>query len=179
MSRKEKSRGLHPGNSAGHYSFRGVCSDEEEDATCRSDLDDEGDDDDRCDVDGNDDGIHSGASDGSGYHSSGQGIEDGEPEEGCESALRLVHVGPSLVRAGIEQWLKGLSRFLDPRRLRLVECVVTMPENFDRKLAAELPVRVTLGGSEAVQRVAQECDVFLFSGTFRRSAGGWRIAGRS
>ena len=29
--------------------------------------------------------------------------------------LRVAHIGPSLVRAGIEQWLKGLARFLDPR----------------------------------------------------------------
>ena len=89
---------------------------------------------------------------------------DDEWDDVCEAPLRIVHVGPSLVRAGIELWLKGLSRFLDPRRVRLVNCVVTIPDECDRRLAAELPVEVILGGRDAVRKAARECDVLMFWG---------------
>jgi glycosyltransferase involved in cell wall biosynthesis len=147
----------------GYYGLRLVCSPEEdEDSECRDTRDGEDGDpgqvgagrhgDDSCDLDQ------------SGYLYSGQGTRDDEPGDECETPLRLAHVGPSLVRAGIEQWLKGLARFLDPGRVRLVECVVTMPENLDWSVAAELPVPVTLGGEEAVRKVSRECDVLMFWG---------------
>src|SRR3954454_10778175 len=89
-----------------------------------------------------------------------------DSDEVYPDSLRVAHIGPSLVRAGIEQWLKGLARFLDPRRLRMVNCVVTMPDQCDRRLAAELQIPITLGGRDAVRRVARECDVLMFWGPY-------------
>jgi hypothetical protein len=75
--------------------------------------------------------------------------------------LRAIHIGQSMVRAGVEQWLKALIRFADPRRLQVVRCVVTSREDFDPEVAAEMPIPVELGTREAVRRAASDCDVLL------------------
>jgi len=78
--------------------------------------------------------------------------------------LRLVHVGQSMVRAGVEQWLRGLARFLDSRRIQLVKCIATVPRHYNPGVVAEMGVPVELGGREEVRRAARECDVLLFWG---------------
>jgi glycosyltransferase involved in cell wall biosynthesis len=86
--------------------------------------------------------------------------------------LRIIHVGQSLMRVGgIEVCLKGLIRFLDPRRARLVKCIVTPTVNFDPAAAAELGAPVEVGGAETVQRAVDEADVFLCWGP--RDLGDW------
>jgi glycosyltransferase involved in cell wall biosynthesis len=86
--------------------------------------------------------------------------------------LRIVHVGQSLVRVGgIETCLKGLIRHLDPRRARLVKCIVTPTDNFDPSAAADLGVPVEVGGAECVRQAAREADVLLCWGP--RDLGAW------
>ncbi len=90
----------------------------------------------------------------------------GAPEAGDEPPLpdrplRVVHVGQSMVRAGIEQWLKGLVRFLDPRRVRVERCIVTASIYVDPGVAAEIGVPVDVGQGDAIREAARECDVIL------------------
>jgi len=77
--------------------------------------------------------------------------------------LRVIHVGQFLFRAGIESWLKSLSRFADKRRLQILRCVVTSPVN-DVRVMREFDVPVEVGGRESVRRAARDCDVLLVSG---------------
>ena len=77
--------------------------------------------------------------------------------------LRVIHVGQSLLRAGIESWLKALIRYSDPRRLRFERLVVTSP-TVDQRMIREMPVPVEIGEAASVRRAAQDCDVLLVSG---------------
>jgi glycosyltransferase involved in cell wall biosynthesis len=85
--------------------------------------------------------------------------------------LRVTHVGQSMVRAGIENWLKGLMRFLDPSRVRIVKCIATAPEEVDPTVTSEMGVPVEVGGADVVQRAARESDVMLCWGP--RQLGEW------
>lgn len=78
--------------------------------------------------------------------------------------LRMIHLGPSLMRAGVEVWLKGLTRFLDPERLVLTRCLVTHAELFDPEFAAELPAPCEVVGREALRRAVADSDVLMFWG---------------
>jgi len=91
--------------------------------------------------------------------------------EGPERPLRVVHVGPSLMRAGVEVWLKGLARFLNPERLVFTRCLATHPEFFDPEFAAELPMPCEVAGRESVRRAVAESDVLMFWGP--GEMGGW------
>jgi glycosyltransferase involved in cell wall biosynthesis len=73
----------------------------------------------------------------------------------------VIHVGQSMVRAGVEQWLKSLVRFLDPQRVRVVRAIVTAPDSVDGSLLAEMPIPVEIGQEEAVARAAREADLLL------------------
>jgi hypothetical protein len=75
--------------------------------------------------------------------------------------LQIAHVGQSLVRGGVEQWLKGLIQFLDPRRARVTQCIVTDDQLVDPEVAVELGITVEIGQQAAVRRAARECDVVL------------------
>lgn len=74
--------------------------------------------------------------------------------------LRVIHVGQSMVRAGIEQWLQGLIRFSDPTKLEFVRCIATT-ELVDPVVVGEMGVPVEIGQAESVRRAAQDCDVLL------------------
>jgi glycosyltransferase involved in cell wall biosynthesis len=85
---------------------------------------------------------------------------------GQASALRVVHVGPCLMRGGAEFWLAALARFLDPRVVRIVRCIVTLADQIDPEVAAELGgIPIEVGGAEAVRRAVAEADVLLSWGT--------------
>jgi hypothetical protein len=92
----------------------------------------------------------------------GVAVQEGraEPPWG-RTPLRVIHVGQSLVRAGVEQWLKAMIRFLDPNRVRLVRVIVTAPDSVDPSLLAEMPIAVEIGQAEAVVRAAREADLLL------------------
>jgi glycosyltransferase involved in cell wall biosynthesis len=90
--------------------------------------------------------------------------------------LRVAHVGQSMVRAGIESWLKGLMRFLDPRRVQVVKCIATAAEEVDPAVIAELRVPVEVGQADCVRRAARECDVLLCWGP--RDLGAWLAPAR-
>ncbi len=75
--------------------------------------------------------------------------------------LDVIHVGPSLLGGGAEQWLIDLARFLDPKRVRLVRTIATTPGLVDRSLVGELKIPVEIGQADAVRRAARECHVLL------------------
>lgn len=85
----------------------------------------------------------------------------GAPVVGADTARRLsvAHIGSSLVRAGIETWLKAVVKYSE--RLRFSRCIATSPEFVDPELAAELGVPVVVGGREQVCEAARDCDVVL------------------
>ncbi len=85
--------------------------------------------------------------------------------------LRVTHVGQSMVRAGIENWLKGLMRFLDHRRVQVVKCIATAADEIDPSVAAEMGVPVEVGGAACVRRAARDSDVLLCWGP--RDLGQW------
>jgi glycosyltransferase involved in cell wall biosynthesis len=93
------------------------------------------------------------------------------PEPLLSRPLRVTHVGQSMVRAGIENWLKGLMRFLDPRRVRIVKCIATAAEEVDLTVTAEMGVPVEVGGADVVRRAARESDILLCWGP--RQLGDW------
>ena len=103
-------------------------------------------------------------------HVSGAG-GDCDDVVSSSAPLKMTHIGPSLVRAGVEVWLKSLSRFLDPSRLQFTRCLVTIPDYFDPEFAAELPMPAEVGGREAVRRAAAESDVLMIWGP--GELGGW------
>lgn len=74
--------------------------------------------------------------------------------------LRVVHVGPVLLRGGAEQWLIELTRFLDPGRLRIERAVATWPGAVDPQFVNGLRVPYE-NGVEAARRAAADCDVLM------------------
>ncbi|MDP6443718.1 MAG: glycosyltransferase family 4 protein [Pirellulaceae bacterium] len=58
---------------------------------------------------------------------------------------------------------KGLIRFSDPQRMRILRCIATSPY-VDPRVAAEMGVPVEMGKHLSVRRAALECDVLLTSG---------------
>lgn len=95
-------------------------------------------------------------------------------DEGSCEALRVVHVGPCLMRGGAEQWLVELTRFLDPNRVRIVRTIATEPGGIDPSFAASLHIPYENGGADAILRAAQDADIvlcwgvelkYLFNGT--------------
>ncbi|HVX14995.1 MAG TPA: glycosyltransferase [Pirellulales bacterium] len=84
--------------------------------------------------------------------------------EQTKSCLRVIYVCPSMVCAGIEQWLAGLIRFSMPSRLRTERCIICYPEMLDPRMAARLGVPVEVGKCESVRRAVQDCDVLVACG---------------
>jgi glycosyltransferase involved in cell wall biosynthesis len=95
--------------------------------------------------------------------SSGSGNGAAARGTGGAAALRVIHVGQFMFRAGIETWLKSLLQYADRSRLQFQRCVVTSPVN-DVRVMREIDVPVEVGGRESVRRAARDCDVLLVSG---------------
>jgi glycosyltransferase involved in cell wall biosynthesis len=79
--------------------------------------------------------------------------------------LRVTHVSYTLVRGGLEQWLRSLARFLDPQRVRISRCIVLTP-HVDPRMAADVRVPIEVGGPELVRQAASTSDVLLCSNVF-------------
>lgn len=78
--------------------------------------------------------------------------------------LKIVHVGPCMLRGGSEQWLIALTRYTNPQRLQFTRCIVGLPHLVDPQVVADLRIPVEYGQHESVQRAARECDVMVFWG---------------
>ncbi|HEV3311906.1 MAG TPA: glycosyltransferase [Chloroflexota bacterium] len=79
-------------------------------------------------------------------------------------ALRVVHVGPHLVRGGAEQWLIDLARAVDPAEVAIVRHVALNPRYVDREYVADLMdcgIMVEAGGAESLANAARDADVLL------------------
>jgi glycosyltransferase involved in cell wall biosynthesis len=85
----------------------------------------------------------------------------GAPPPAASQPLRVTHVGPNMLRGGVEMWLRGLIRYLDPRRVQVVRCLVSQPEHIDPRVAAEMGVPVAAGDRDSVRRAALDSDVLL------------------
>ncbi len=79
----------------------------------------------------------------------------------AERPLTAIHVGPSLIRGGAEQWLVDLLRFLDPKKIRILRAIATEANLTDANVTADLPVPVEVGQAESVRRAARECDILM------------------
>jgi glycosyltransferase involved in cell wall biosynthesis len=75
--------------------------------------------------------------------------------------LRVIHVGPCLVRGGAERHLLDLLRFLDPQRVRVLRIIVTKAKMVDPSFQAEINIPVEVGQGERVRQAVHECDVLL------------------
>ena len=73
--------------------------------------------------------------------------------------LRVAHIGTTLVRGGIESWLRTMVKF--SRRIQIDRCVVTNSNFVDLSMASELGVPIVVGQQKAVQQAARECDVLI------------------
>jgi glycosyltransferase involved in cell wall biosynthesis len=91
----------------------------------------------------------------------GSGERTGPPMH--NRPLRVIHVGQFMFRAGIESWLKSLTRYLDPNVIDFQRCIVTSSIS-DSKVIRELDVPVEIGGKDSVCRAARDCDILLVSG---------------
>lgn len=79
----------------------------------------------------------------------------------ARTPLRVVHVGPCMLRGGAERWLSDLVRFLDPERVELVRAIATRPDQIDLDLVSGLRFPVSVGQADVVRSAASQCDVLL------------------
>lgn len=91
----------------------------------------------------------------------GPGVSPDQVHGDDGDALRVVHVGPCLMRGGAEQWLVELSRFLDPSRVRIVRTIATEPGGIDPTFATSLGIPYGHGGAEQILRAAEDADIVL------------------
>lgn len=78
-----------------------------------------------------------------------------------DGAIRVVHVGPCLMRGGAEQWLVELSRFLDPNRVKIVKTIATEPGGIDPSFANSLHIPYENGGADAILSASKDADIVL------------------
>jgi|694.fasta_scaffold52710_4 glycosyltransferase involved in cell wall biosynthesis len=78
--------------------------------------------------------------------------------------IRVVHVGPSFVCAGVESWLRAISSHCDPGILRFVRNVVTEEYAVDHELLHKTGIPFSFGRDHAVQQAVLEADVVLVWG---------------
>lgn len=78
--------------------------------------------------------------------------------------LKVAHIGPSFVCAGVESWLRALVSHCDPAVLQFVRNVVTEDYAVDHELLQNLGIPCTFGRDIAVRDAAMESDVILVWG---------------
>ena len=78
--------------------------------------------------------------------------------------LKVAHIGPSFVCAGVESWLRALVSHCDPAVLRFVRNVVTEDYAVDHELLQKLGIPCTFGRDAAVREAVLESDVVLVWG---------------
>ncbi|MEJ7593522.1 MAG: glycosyltransferase [Planctomycetaceae bacterium] len=78
--------------------------------------------------------------------------------------LKVAHIGPSFVCAGVESWLRALVAHCDPAVLRFVRNVVTEDYAVDHELLQKLGIPCTFGRDTAVRDAVLESDVVLVWG---------------
>ena len=86
------------------------------------------------------------------------------PVQSYGAPLRLIHVGPSFINGGVEQHAMSLAKFLDPRRVNFVKCLVTNPTHLCPRATATMPVPVEYCPPSEIHRASSECDVMLLWG---------------
>jgi Glycosyl transferases group 1 len=96
-----------------------------------------------------------------GIYSHGSAWSKGAPVPGKEP-LRVIHVSNVMLPAGIDNWLTGLIRYSDPRRIRFLRCVVTT-DQVDMSQLSLMGIPVEIGGRESVRRACLDSDVLLIS----------------
>jgi glycosyltransferase involved in cell wall biosynthesis len=96
-----------------------------------------------------------------GHRPQHQAKQDADLPDVTNRPLRLIHVGPNLLRAGAEQWFRDLLRFLDPRRIQVLRTIAVAPYAIDPDFVADLRIPVEVGCEDSVQRAARDCDILL------------------
>lgn len=75
--------------------------------------------------------------------------------------LRVLHVGPSFVCAGVETWLRTLHRECDPRRMKIIHHTITDERCADHELLRETGIPWSIGLGQEFERACAEADVLL------------------
>lgn len=83
------------------------------------------------------------------------------PPEAPPGGLRVVHVGYAIVRAGAENHLESLVRWLPKERVRITRCIATSHASFDPDMARGLGIPASVGGMREVREALAEADVLL------------------
>lgn len=75
--------------------------------------------------------------------------------------LRVLHVGPSFVCAGVETWLRTLHRECNPKRLKIIHHTITDERCADRELLQETGIPWSIGLGLEFEQACAEADVLL------------------
>lgn len=78
--------------------------------------------------------------------------------------LNMVCVGPNFCVGGVRQHALGLAKFLDPKRIRISEFLITDPLTGEAAAASGLPAPVAKLDDASMSRMERECDVVLMWG---------------
>lgn len=78
--------------------------------------------------------------------------------------LKVVHIGPSFVCAGVESWLRALVSHSDESRVRFVHNVVTEEYAVDHELLQKIAIPFSFGRDTAVSEAVLEADIVLVWG---------------
>ncbi len=78
--------------------------------------------------------------------------------------IRVAHVGPSFVCAGVESWLRAISSHCDPGVLRFTQNVVTEEYAVDHELLHKTGIPFSFGRDHAVEKAVLDADVVLVWG---------------
>lgn len=81
-----------------------------------------------------------------------------------ERPLNLVCIGPNFRVGGVRQHALSLAKFLDRRRVRITEFLVTDPLTGELQSDCEMPAPVNVCDAAALDRVSTDCDVLLMWG---------------
>lgn len=77
------------------------------------------------------------------------------------NGLKVIHIGPSFVCAGVEHWLKALAAHSDPSRIRYIGNVVTDQLLVDRPFALDVGIPLITGGRDVVREAVSQADIVL------------------
>lgn len=79
--------------------------------------------------------------------------------------IKVAHIGPSFVCAGVESWLRALVSHCDPALVRFVRNVVTEDYAIDYELVQKIGIPFTVGRDNVVSDAVLESDVVLVWGS--------------
>jgi glycosyltransferase involved in cell wall biosynthesis len=90
-----------------------------------------------------------------------QQYRDSDSVSAQPKPLRVLHVGPSFVCAGVETWLQTLHRESHPHRLKIIHQTITDERCADRSLLSAAGIPWSIGLGQPFERACADADVLL------------------